>query len=62
MESSHKNPIIEIYKGRKIRRYNMIELKVSIEEFKQIIDLSLDHNKTKTEIIKTTPILCKNIT
>jgi len=59
MESNHKNPVTEIYKGRKIRKYNIIELRVSIEEFKLIIDSSIDNRKSKTEVIKTTAILCK---
>ena len=32
------NPVLETYKGKQIRKYNVIHLRVGIDEYKKIID------------------------
>lgn len=58
---AYTNPVISIYKGRNIRKYNTIKIPISFEEFKQIVDASESLNISRTDVVKTTSILCKNI-
>lgn len=52
------NPVIEIYRGQKIHKYNTIQIRVNPFEFKQFINAKLDHNMTPREAIHYRKALC----
>lgn len=47
-----KNPIIEYYRGKPVRKYNMIRLRVSQFEIKKIIDANLDLELSAREFLE----------
>lgn len=40
MNIKYPNPVVEIYKGIKIRKWNHVKFKIDIESYKELIDLS----------------------
>jgi hypothetical protein len=58
------NPVVEIYRGRKIRKYNTIIFRVSQFEFKRFIDAKQDLDldaRTFLEYVGSPCEACKNL-
>ena len=52
------NPIIETYRGRPIRKYNVLFIRISHYELKKLIDLKEDHKISPRKAIQSGYILC----
>lgn len=52
------NPIVEYYRGRPIRKYPFLVLRVSVPEYKRFIDMSADKRISASEAIRNGEILC----
>lgn len=50
-EKENKNPIVETYKGVQIRRYPLLQLRISVTEMKNIIDAQITTGCSPTSII-----------
>lgn len=55
-----KNPIVETYRGKEIRRYPVVYLRISIYEMKRFIDAQLDFGLSAKEAIKNKKLLCSD--
>lgn len=53
------NPIIGYYKGRTLRQYNTINIRVSVHEFKKFIDYKDEFGLSSREAISQKNILCQ---
>jgi hypothetical protein len=62
LQSEETNPIIEIYKGRSVRKYNTIRIRVSVYEFKKFIDYKDNFDLSCRDAIEQKNILCKPCT
>lgn len=54
----YSNPLVEIYKGREVRKYNQIGIRVNSRTFKKIIDLFSDHNLSAKTILEASGRPC----
>jgi len=52
------NPVLEEYRGFKIRKYNRINFRVSQYEMKLFIDLKHDKGYSARQVITKTNVLC----
>lgn len=52
------NPVVEVYRGKEIRRYPMVRIRVSIPQMKLIIDSKIDDGLTERRALKKHNILC----
>lgn len=46
------NPVVEIYKGVKVRKYNKLQIRVNQFEYKRIIDARIDLGLTGRSAIE----------
>lgn len=53
-----ENPIIEEYRGRKIRQHPIVYLRVSIPEMKRFIDAQVDSGLSAMQAIREKKLLC----
>lgn len=55
-----RGDVLCVYKGRQVRRYNLITLRLSEIEFKKIIDAEVDTGFSKKKILalSSTPCSC----
>jgi hypothetical protein len=53
-----KNPVIEMYRGERIFKYNRINLRVSAVEKKRLIDAKIDFGLSERQAIEEKGILC----
>lgn len=51
MDNKQKNPIVEIYRGKAIRKYPMANFRTSIYEMKRIIDAEMDLGISLIELL-----------
>lgn len=56
--ATETNPIVEYYRGKTIRKYNVITIRVSIPEFKRFIDYKDDFGLSCRDSILQKGILC----
>lgn len=56
--AKNNNPIIEVYRGVNIRKYNLLVLRVSQFEIKKFIDLRKDKRISAREVIEETCTAC----
>lgn len=52
------NPIIEFYRERPIRQYPLIQIRVSVPQYRQFIDAKLDYGLSPEQAIKQGKALC----
>ena len=52
------NPVMEVYRGKKIRKYNTINIRVSYNEMIRFIDAKIDSGMSEREAIVKLGILC----
>lgn len=57
MEKS-SNPVLEVYRGKPIRKYNLVLLRVSMDEMKMFIDAKLDEDLSARKAIQRKKLLC----
>ncbi len=57
---SFKNPVIETYRGFPIRKYPKVQLRISVQQMKAIIDVRLDTGVSERRAIKKLNILCSS--
>jgi len=60
-ESNKKftNPVvIKDYRGFTIRKYTKIQIRITVDEAKRIIDAKLDHDLSAKQVIERRLILC----
>ena len=60
-ESNKKftNPVvIKDYRGFTIRKYTKIQIRITVDEAKRIIDAKLDHDLSAKQVIEKRMILC----
>lgn len=50
-KNRYENPLLEIYKGKKIYTYNQIVLRISPEAFKSIIDGQEETGLSKVQLL-----------
>ena len=53
-----ENPIIETYRGRIIRKYNTLRIRVNQYEMKKFIDAKVDLGLSEKKAIQQKNILC----
>lgn len=53
------NPVLETYRGRPVRKYNTLRIRVSQEEFKKFIDAKELLGYSEREAIQRTRLLCE---
>lgn len=58
MAKKFENPIVEYYKGRPVRKYNLIQIRVSAQEFKRFVDAKIDYGKSTRELLEEGNIPC----
>lgn len=46
------NPIVETYKGRNIRKYNTINIRLSPTEYKKFIDAKMDYGLSERDLLE----------
>lgn len=51
MPNKNTNPVIEIYKGMEVKTTNLVTLKLSPIEFKELIDIEIDTGLSLRKII-----------
>jgi hypothetical protein len=52
------NPVIEVYKGIPIRKYNTVWIRVSASEKKKFIDLRVNFGMSERDAIEQKSMLC----
>lgn len=53
------NPIVEIYRGRTIRKYPTLRIRVSVPQMKKIIDANIDMGLSEKEAISRLNLFCE---
>lgn len=54
-----QNPVIEVYKGREVRKYNTLRIRVSQWEFKQFIDAKEELGLSERQVIENSNRPCE---
>lgn len=57
---THPNPVLYQYKGKNVRLYNVLRIKVSAIEFKKFIDLRIDEKLSARKAIQERGLLCSS--
>ncbi len=54
-----ENPIVETYRGKEIRKYPMVQIRVSVWQMKKIIDAKIDLGLSEKEAIAKLNLFCE---
>lgn len=53
------NPIVETYRGIHIKKYPMVQIRVSVWQMKKIIDAKLDFGLSEKEAVSRLNLFCE---
>jgi len=53
------NPIVETYRGIPIKKYPMVQIRVSVWQMKKIIDAKLDFGLSEKEAVSKLNLFCE---
>lgn len=56
---SKSNPVVEVYRGVKIRKYPIVKLRTSQKEMKRIIDAIIDYDLSIREVFAIQCMPCE---